>query len=93
VNPVDFPKAMLSMAQNRALPEVLRSIVTSIAAWRNSPRPLPIAGVLINGKTFLRWLSRVKEQSVEIHEAREIPGVDVSLFRIPPGSKAPTPVS
>jgi transcriptional regulator with GAF, ATPase, and Fis domain len=35
VNPVDFPKAMVSMAQNRALPEVLQSIVTSIAACPN----------------------------------------------------------
>jgi transcriptional regulator with GAF, ATPase, and Fis domain len=35
VNPVDFPKAMVSMAHKRALSEVLQSIVTSIAACSN----------------------------------------------------------
>jgi transcriptional regulator with GAF, ATPase, and Fis domain len=32
VNPVNFPRAMVSMAQNRTVSEVLRSIVTSVAA-------------------------------------------------------------
>jgi PAS domain S-box-containing protein len=31
----------------------------------------PIAGVVINGNTCLRWLSRVKEESIELKEARE----------------------
>jgi len=35
VNCIDFPKAMVSMAQNRTLAEVLRAIVTSFAACKN----------------------------------------------------------
>jgi transcriptional regulator with GAF, ATPase, and Fis domain len=35
MNCVDFPRVMVSMAQGRTLPEVLRSIVTGIAACRN----------------------------------------------------------
>lgn len=31
----------------------------------------PIAGVVINANTSLRWLSRVKEESVNLNEARE----------------------
>jgi PAS domain S-box-containing protein len=31
----------------------------------------PIAGVVINGNACLRWLSRVKEESIELKEARE----------------------
>ncbi len=31
----------------------------------------PIAGVVINANTSLRWLSRVKEESVNLEEARE----------------------
>jgi hypothetical protein len=35
VKSYDFPKAMVSMAQNRTLSEVLRSIVTSVATCPN----------------------------------------------------------
>jgi len=35
MNCVDFPRVMVSMAHGRTLPEVLRSIVTGIAACRN----------------------------------------------------------
>ena len=31
----------------------------------------PIAGVVINGNACLRWLTRVKEESIDLKEARE----------------------
>jgi C4-dicarboxylate-specific signal transduction histidine kinase len=31
----------------------------------------PISGVVINGNASLRWLTRVKEESIELKEARE----------------------
>jgi C4-dicarboxylate-specific signal transduction histidine kinase len=31
----------------------------------------PIAGVVLNGNASLRWLARVKEESIDLQEARD----------------------
>jgi transcriptional regulator with GAF, ATPase, and Fis domain len=69
VNCVDFPKAMVSMAQSRTLPEVLRSVVTNVAACKN----VVVAAIWLINKGDLcetcQFRSRCPDQSRCLHHA------------------------
>ena len=69
MNPVDFPKAMVSVAKNRTLSEVLQSIVTCVAAC---PNVVAVAVWLIDKGDLCetcRFRAKCPDQSRCLHHA------------------------